>query len=146
MKINECIMLLSSLWNCEKGVSKNVLESVEQVTGFKLPQDYKKFMQWSNGGGGVLKKIRLSFWPAEDLVSLNEDYKINKYLGKKVLAIGSDGGPICLLLDYRGNNDEPCFSSVNFGDLDPGEIKVIAPKFTLALELAIAGEIVGDDL
>ena len=146
MKINECITLLSSLWHCERGASKNVLESVEQVTDLKLPQDYKEFMQWSNGGGGVLKNIRLSFWPAEDLVSLNEDYKINEYLGKKVLAIGSDGGSICLLLDYRGNSDEPCFSSVNFGDLDPGEIKVIAPKFTLALELAIAGEIVGDDL
>ena len=146
MKINECIMLLSSLWHCERGVTKNVLENVEQITGFKLPQDYKKFMQWSNGGGGVLKNIRLSFWPAEDLVSLNEDYKINEYLGKKVLAIGSDGGPICLLLDYQGNNDEPCFSSVNFGGLDPDEIKVIAPKFTLALELAIAGKIVGDDL
>lgn len=146
MKINECIMLLSSLWHCERGVSKNVLENVEQITGFKLPQDYKKFMQWSNGGEGVLKNIRLSFWPAEDLVSLNEDYKINEYLGKKVLAIGSDGGPICLLLDYQGNNDEPCFSSVNFGGLDPDEIKVIAPKFTLALELAIAGKIVGDDL
>ena len=146
MKINECIMLLSSLWHCEKGVSKNVLENVEQITGFKLPQDYKNFMQWSNGGEGVLKNIRLSFWPAEDLVSLNEDYKINEYLGKKVLAIGSDGGPICLLLDYQGNNDEPCFSSVNFGGLDPDEIKVIAPKFTLALELAIAGKIVGDDL
>ena len=145
MKINECIMLLSSLWSCEKGVSKNVLESVEQITGFKLPQDYKNFMQWSNGGEGVLTNIRLSFWPAEDLVSLNEDYKINEYLGKKVLAIGSDGGPICLLLDYQGNNDEPCFSSVNFGGLDPDEIKVIAPKFTLALELAIAGKIVGDD-
>ena len=79
-------------------------------------------------------------------MSLNEDYKINEYLGKKVLAIGSDGGLICLLLDYRGNNDEPCFSSVNFGGLDPDEIKVIAPKFTLALELAIAGKIVGDDL
>lgn len=146
MKINECIMLLSSLWHCERGVTKNVLENVEQITGFKLPQDYKNFMQWSNGGEGVLKNIRLSFWPAEDLVSLNEDYKINEYLGKKVLAIGSDGGPICLLLDYQGNNDEPCFSSVNFGGLDPDEIKVIAPKFTLALELAIAGKIVGDDL
>ena len=146
MKINQCIMLLSSLWHCERGVSKNVLENVEQITGFKLPQDYKNFMQWSNGGEGVLKNIRLSFWPAEDLVSLNEDYKINEYLGKKVLAIGSDGGPICLLLDCRGNNDEPCFSSVNFGGLDPDEIKVIAPKFTLALELAIAGKIVGDDL
>ena len=146
MKINQCIMLLSSLWHCERGVSKNVLENVEQITGFKLPQDYKNFMQWSNGGEGVLTNIRLSFWPAEDLVSLNEDYKINEYLGKKVLAIGSDGGPICLLLDYQGNNDEPCFSSVNFGGLDPDEIKVIAPKFTLALELAIAGKIVGDDL
>ncbi len=146
MKINECIMLLSSLWHCERGVTKNVLENVEQITGFKLPQDYKNFMQWSNGGEGVLKNIRLSFWPAEDLVSLNEDYKINEYLGKKVLAIGSDGGAICLLLDYQGNNDEPCFSSVNFGGLDPDEIKVIAPKFTLALELAIAGKIVGDDL
>ena len=72
-------MLLSSLWHCERGVTKNVLENVEQITGFKLPQDYKNFMQWSNGGEGVLKNIRLSFWPAEDLVSLNEDYKINSY-------------------------------------------------------------------
>ena len=145
MKINECIMLLSSLWHGEKGTSKDVLEGVERVTNFKLPPDYKEFMQWSNGGEGVLKNIRLSFWPAEDLVSLNEEYKINKYLGEKVLAIGSDGGPICFLLDCR-DNDEPCFSSINYGDLDPSEIKVIAPKFSLALELAIAGDLIDDDL
>ena len=145
MNINECIVLLSPLWRGEKGASKEVLESVERITSFKLPPDYKDFMEWSNGGAGVLKHINLSFWPAGDLVSLNKSYKIARYIGEKVLAVGSDGGPICFLLDYR-NSNEPCFSSVNFGDIDPDEIKIIAPTFTLALELSIAGELVDDEL
>lgn len=145
MNIAQCISLISSAWHGHQGVSADVLKKIELETHLQLPSDYKEFMNWSNGGEATFPSIRLSFWPAEDLVALNNDYQIHQYLGDQVLAIGSDSGPICFLFDYRFGND-PQFSSVNFGDLDPGEIKPRAPSFTSAIESAITGKLIDDEL
>lgn len=145
MNIAQCISLISSTWHGYQGVSTDVFNKLEPQIQLQLPSDYKEFMCWSNGGEGVFPAIRLSLWPAEDLVRLNSNYQINRYLGDHVLGIGSDGGPICFLLDYRLGN-KPKFSSVNFGDLDPEEIKQIAPSFTSAIEYAITGKLIDEDL
>ncbi|KML70866.1 hypothetical protein G033_02325 [Pectobacterium peruviense] len=120
-------------------------ETIESSTALIFPPDYREFMKWSDGGEGRLSHVYLSIWPSTQIVKLNQDYKINHYLGDRVLAIGSDGGSICFLLDYRFT-DTPTFASVNIGDLDPRKMKSIASTFTSALNLAISGQIVGDEL
>ncbi|GFM67260.1 MULTISPECIES: SMI1/KNR4 family protein [Pseudomonas] len=145
MNIFQCISSLAPSWHVRTGASESVLRGIESKVGLALPADYKEFMKWSDGGEGKIKSVYLSMWPSIQILELNDSYKINSYLGGEVLAIGSDGGPICFLLDYRFSK-EPRFSCVNFGDLDPEEIKEIAPSFEAAIELAILGKIVGDDL
>lgn len=61
------------------------------------------------------------------------------------MAFGSDGGPICFLLDYR-NPEHIRISSVNFGDLDIAEVKQIAISFDVFLELAGNGKIISNNL
>jgi hypothetical protein len=145
MTINTCIQNLASLWHGRGGTTNQILSDVETQTGLQLPSDYKEFMQWSNGGEATLPKVYLALWEAEKIVSLNQDYQIQHYLGAKLLGIGSDGGPICFLLDYR-DGLEARFSSINFGDLDPNEIKELAPSFTDGLTIAISGALSDDSL
>ncbi len=145
MDITSCLQHLSKLWNKHQQATTQALSEIETQTNLLLPSDFIAFMQWSNGGEAKLPRVYLSVWQAEKIIALNRDYQIQHYLGGKVLGIASDGGPICFLLDYR-NGESPKFASVNFGDLDPNEIKNIAPSFTDALVMAINGSLVGDNL
>ncbi|MFR2243924.1 MAG: SMI1/KNR4 family protein [Anaerobutyricum soehngenii] len=51
---------------------------------FPLPDDYKEFMLWSNGGEGNIGSQYLSLWKIEDLMQLNKEYQIQKYLSKNL--------------------------------------------------------------
>jgi len=145
MDITNCIKSITSTWFGHPGTTDQVLASIEAQTNLSLPGDFKEFMKWSNGGEAKFSNVYFSLWEAENIVSLNKDYQIQRYLGENVVGIGSDGGPICFLLDYRGD-EELRFSSVNFGDLDPSEIKIIAPSFSDALTMAINGTLIDDNL
>lgn len=145
MTIHSCVEKIEKLWLRYPGASLEILRNIELSMGLLFPSDFIEFMQWSSGGEAKLPNVYLSLWNANDIVKLNDSYQIQKYLGKNVLGIGSDGGPICFLLDYRSLTTIS-FSSVNFGDLEPSEIKNLAPSFMEGLELAINGSIVNDEL
>ncbi|WP_082887186.1 SMI1/KNR4 family protein [Bordetella ansorpii] len=136
--IERLIQAMSVAWHANPAASLDVLDEIWRVTGLFLPADYRAFMAWADGGEGRFADVYLSFWSASDILDLNRDYQIARYLGAQVLAIGSDGGPICFLLDYR-LSETPMFCSVNFGDLDPADIRIIAPSFGAALARALAG-------
>ena len=51
----------------------------------------EEFMLGSNGGEGNIGSQYLSLWKIEDLMQLNKEYQIQKYLSKKSLVIGTDG-------------------------------------------------------
>ncbi len=145
MNISNCIQMLNSSWHGNPSASEQELGAIETRMNIKLPADFRAFMAWSNGGVAKLPSLYLVIWEAEKIISLNLAYKIQDYLGEKVLAIGSDGGPICFLLDFR-EEFRVHFSSINFGDLDPTEIKKIAPSFSDALAIAIDGTLKDDEL
>ena len=63
-------------------VINKVMLSVGKL--FPLPDDYKEFMLWSNGGEGNIGSQYLSLWKIEDLMQLNKEYQIQKYLSKKI--------------------------------------------------------------
>lgn len=144
MAIADCIEVMEPFWY-KRPEHVAALLAFEQTHSVALPNDFKQFLSWSNGGEGQFPNIYLSLWSIEHIAQLTKDYKIDHYLGPKVIPFGSDGGPICFLFDYR-NGTSPGVVSVNFGDLDINELKSIANSFTEFLELAIAGTLVDDDL
>jgi hypothetical protein len=146
MDIHQVIATLSPIWHGLPPASDADLDAIERHRRIALPADYRALMRWSNGGEAKLAKVYLSLWLADKIVALNDGYKIQSYLGDQLLAIGSDGGPICFMLDYRRGAGAPSFASVNFGDLDPAEIKTLAQSFTDAMEAAISGSIDDDNL
>lgn len=145
MDIAQCIAQISAIWQVQPGASESSLDDIERHTRLLLPADFREFMRWSDGGAAKFPRVYFSLWPSSKVIDLNRDYQINHYLGARVVAIGSDGGPICFLFDFR-SSDSPVFASVNFGDLDPAEIQQLSPTFTGALELALSGQLDDDAL
>ena len=77
----------------------------------------------------TLKKLAktIRIWKIEDLMQLNKEYQIQKYLSKKSLVIGTDGGDNCIGF-YFG---EPTFIFLQpLGDLDLSENRFLSQSFT----------------
>ena len=110
---------------CNPPCDQQIMLSVGKL--FPLPDDYKEFMLWSNGGEGNIGSQYLSLWKIEDLMQLNKEYQIQKYLSKKSLVIGTDGGDNCIGF-YFG---EPTFIFLQpLGDLDLSENRFLSQSFT----------------
>lgn len=143
--MDELVKSLTGLWCKNPAATYDEIVAFEEGINFSLPIDFKEFLLWSNGGEGKFRNIYISLWSLNDISTLNHDYGIETYLGDRFIAIGSDGGPICFLLDLRDVSSVKIVS-VNFGDLDPEEINLISTSFQGFLELAISGELKDDDL
>ncbi|SRR5258705_6885650 len=115
--MDDLIKTISSDWSGESGATVNQLRQVETAFGFKLPDDYKKVMLWSNGGEGPIGSAYLSLWATQKIKKLNEDYQIRKYLPHMV-AIGTDRGGKAFALDYSESDANPTLIQVPLGDLD----------------------------
>jgi hypothetical protein len=137
--MNRAINAIAAHWFKNDGATGEQILEVERLLRFVLPEDYKVFLRWSNGGEGNLGRDYLSLWPIEQVGQLNEDYQIDRYL-PMVLAIGSDGGGECFALDYTTSATRPALIRVPFGDLDPDCCEVIGPTFREGLERLLTGQ------
>ncbi|MGQ8876181.1 SMI1/KNR4 family protein [Delftia sp. NA_296.1] len=81
-----------------------------------LPGDYTQWMYWSNGGEGDFGALYLVFWPLNEIVQLNREFCIQKYLGAKALCFATDGGRVGYV--FRSLPNDCSVWSVPLGDLD----------------------------
>lgn len=144
MTIAACIATVSPFWLKNDGATDS-LAAFEKQRALPLPPDFKAFFRWSDSGRGKFSGIYLDLWKIEQFDLLGRDYQIDHYLGEAFVPFGSDGGPICFLLDYR-TPAGPAIACVNFGDLDIDEVKVIAPSLTEFLAMAVRGELIDEHL
>ena len=103
------------------------LAKLEASIGASLPDDYKRFLLFSNGGEGNIGDLYISIWPIEEVLNLNTLYSIPRRLGEKILGIGTDGGDYCFALDLQENDNQ--FAVVSLGALAKEEIKNLAKNF-----------------
>lgn len=132
-------------WQQSAPATRESIAAFELDNNLPLPQDFNTFLCWSNGGQGTFSAIYLDLWRVETFTALNRDYQINRYLGPKCIAFGSDGGPRCFLLDYR-HDLGPSVASCDFGDLDVAELRFVAHSFSAFLQLALTGALVAGHL
>lgn len=136
--VRDLLTALAPYWHKEAGATEAQIARLEQAVRFALPDDYKTFLRWSDGGEGELGARYLSLWPSTELTQLNEDYRIGSYL-PSILAIGSDGGGKCFALDYRAAAGQPSLVQVPFAVLTPEYITVIGRTFRDGVERALRG-------
>ena len=119
----------------ENPASEVSIQNLEKQSPFKLPDSYLWLLRQSNGGDAFYSLPTpgyFALWPAEEVIQLNADYEIQKWLSF-LFCFGSDGGGEAIALDYR--EDNVSVVRVPFGDLVEESIKEIAPSFENFLEI-----------
>ncbi|WP_113654777.1 SMI1/KNR4 family protein [Pedobacter namyangjuensis] len=83
---------------------KTAFEDVEKIINFKLPDDYKAFalnyLEFEDFIGA--ENVRL--WDFDEIIEINNDYQIFKYL-PKTLGIGGNGGGEYIAIEDLGDNN-----------------------------------------
>ena len=101
-------------------------------SGLQLPEDYLLFLQQANGGEGFIgAKTYLILWPLEQLVEMNNSYRVSEYAAG-LFVFGSDGGGEAFAFDTR--TAEMPIVSVPFVGMDLEAIRPQALTFTAFLE------------
>jgi hypothetical protein len=72
------------------------------VTQKKVSRDYLELLKLGNGGEGFIGNEYLILYKNEDLVKINNQYEIEKYV-PGIFIFGSNGGDEALAFDYRND-------------------------------------------
>jgi hypothetical protein len=139
MTIEDLIETIAPSWFKKTGATTEQIKQAEAALGVGFPSDYKTFLSWSNGGEGQIGNRYFSFWSAEEIKELNDDYQISKYLPGSV-GIGTDGGGECYALDYRMYPETPSLIQCPLGDLDFSSIVVLGSTFRDGIEGAMSSK------
>jgi len=140
--IDNIILTIKHCWYCyAPATSSNELKNSFL---YEFPLDYLRFIEGLGEGSIEFEEFMFSTWNFDYLLEMNRSYEIEKYLNGLV-AIGTDGGSICFLLDFRMKG-ETRFCSVSLGDLEVDEVKILASSFTEGLERMLQGKIKLEDI
>ncbi|MFJ4455292.1 SMI1/KNR4 family protein [Pseudomonas sp. NPDC089392] len=139
LNINNTIKAITSQWQAQPGALLREIDDLEKSIHKKLPNDYRSFLQWSNGGNCKFSNIYIDLWPAGLVEKLNQEYQISKYLGVSYVGIGTDGGSICIALDYTSTQPQIC--TFDLGDIDLSRVNQIGKTFSETIDMAIAGSL-----
>jgi len=83
---------LSSRLTLATPATRAQLSAEERALGLQLPQEYREFLEKSNGAEGFVgKNSYASLWPVNELKELNDAYDVGSY-ASGYLFFGSDGG------------------------------------------------------
>jgi hypothetical protein len=95
----------------------------------KLPDSYLLQLEDSNGGEGDLAVNPgwIAFWPAEDVITWNAEYEVDKFL-PGFFGFGSNGGGELFAFDLRRGDPYPIVM-VPFIPIDPRQAVQIANSF-----------------
>ena len=124
--------VLENKWYKKDGASPTSIKEIEKGLKTTLPEQYKTFLLWSNGGEGRWGNNYIYIWAIEDVITYNNDYGIKKYLSNDYLAFSMDGD-----IGYAFYLPDNSIYKVDFGDLDIDSIKYVASSFDEFLGKAI---------
>jgi hypothetical protein len=120
------------------GASQQDIQDVLAVLHHGLPFAYTALLAETNGAeSGIHDKGGdcLRLWSTYEIVQLNHDYQIDRWL-PDVLAIGDNGGGDAIVLDMSASpepDDWPVVQ-VGLGDLDRASFQALAINFQQWIE------------
>lgn len=99
-------------WPTRTTSDKFDLFDIEREIGFELPADYKAFLSRHGGHERQIGEEYVKLWDKDNLLSLNQDYKIFENL-PETIGIGDNGAGEFIALEK----------------LDDGELRVVLTPF-----------------
>jgi hypothetical protein len=103
-------------WNQMPPASELTIQQLASACDFVLPTSYLNFLRQSNGGEGELSIAPgwLQLWPAEEVISANEEYHVPEFISGYFAFGGSGGGELIVFRVVEDQAQEiymiPCIS------------------------------------
>jgi hypothetical protein len=130
--MNDQITRLMNQLSFRPGAPIALLREVERALGISFPPQYVDFMTKSDGAEGFVGlNSYLMLWPVEEIVSLNEAYKVQTFAPGLTL-FGSDGGDMAYAFDARSRAMP--IVTVPFVGMDVKEARLCGHTFVEFLE------------
>ena len=85
------------------GVSRVEVKNIDEDYRSALPEDYWRFLLFSNGCSGFIGGSYLILWKMEELIRDNEGYRVEEFAPDFIL-IGSNGGGMTFGFDKNTKN------------------------------------------
>ena len=80
----------------------NEIKKIEKTFNIKLPQEYIKYMEITNGYAGMIKEEYYDIWKLEDIITRNNDYHVQEFF-PNLIFFGSNGGDEAFAFDKSNN-------------------------------------------
>lgn len=138
MTIQDIIHEIAPCWHSAPGASQADIDSLAAALGRGLPDDYREFLAWSDGGEGWVGDLYFAFWATGQVIRYGDDYRVPFYV-PGVVAVGDDSGPTGYALDYRADPEHPSFIKIPLDDLGPDTVEVLGGSMTEALGRLLGG-------
>lgn len=138
--MNNLNSLLLDRWYGNPGATWEAIRREEDELGVAFPEEYASLLLWSNGGEGEFGDNYLRLWAVQKLSEQNRAKKLDIHLPGFV-GIGSDGGDVCLVLDYRTSANTPSLAAVPLDDLDVRSVTLCGANFREGIENIVYGRI-----
>jgi hypothetical protein len=106
----------------------DLLDTIEREIGFELPDDYKDFLLRHGGHETQIGEEYVKLWDKDDLLTLNQDYKILENLSGTI-GIGDNGAGEFIGIEKLGHGGLRIVLTP-FIDLDKQEHIEIGKSFT----------------
>lgn len=131
--INEFV---AAKWPKRPGASSAQMNEVEAKLGFKFPQDYRSFLEWSNGGEAFIGELYIQIWAVGELIENYEGYHFEEFY-PGVLGIASNMGGSCVGLDFRSDAAVPSLVAFAWISSFPADVVTLGTTFTDGMRKAI---------
>lgn len=100
------------------------IKDIEEKFKITLPKNYIEYISKNNGFSGDLNGEYCDLWKLEDIISLNEEYKVQEFF-PNLIYFGSNGGDEAYAFDKSNNM---CIVSISFISNEKDK-KIIANNF-----------------
>lgn len=123
--------LLGDDFNGNAPATAEEIAAAERSLRKSLPDDFREFLQVSNGGEGSIGENYVMLWTTEELGEYNESYQVSEY-APGLLLFGSDGGGEGYAFDMRMS--PPPIVTVPFVGMSLKYANSVAPTFVAFLK------------
>jgi cell wall assembly regulator SMI1 len=65
---------------CKPGASDETLRRIEERLGVRFPDEYREFIQYSNGARGSINDVDIWLWSIEEIPTIMEAWRIREKL------------------------------------------------------------------
>jgi hypothetical protein len=111
---------VASKFEITSGATDSMIEKLDTHFSLEFPNDYKEFLQFTNGLEGPTGDNYIVLWSVDEVIQLNRAYHVTEFVPNMII-FGSDGADEAFALDTT-NMTIVNFPFIGMGQIDSQKI------------------------